>query len=43
MGSVKAFDVAATPVRAINQFLHGNLGGVTNVTIDNPDLSLIHI
>ena len=37
MGGLKAFDVAATPVRAINQFLHGDLGGITQVTIDNPD------
>lgn len=37
MGSVKAFDAAATPVRDINQFLHGDLGGIEKVAINNPD------
>jgi glutamate synthase domain-containing protein 3 len=31
------FDLAATPVRALNQFLHGDLAGVGEVRVDNPD------
>ena len=37
MGSLMAFDAATTPVRDINQFLHGDLSGITRATIDNPD------
>jgi glutamate synthase domain-containing protein 3 len=31
------FDLAATPVRELNQFLHGDLGAVARVVVDNPD------
>jgi methylamine---glutamate N-methyltransferase subunit B len=31
------FDLEATPVRVLNQFLHGDLAGVTAVRVDNPD------
>jgi glutamate synthase domain-containing protein 3 len=32
-----AFDLAQTPVRALNQFLHGDLSGVRSVVVVNPD------
>jgi glutamate synthase domain-containing protein 3 len=31
------FDLAKQPLRELNQFLHGDLSGVTGVTVDNPD------
>lgn len=31
------FDLAVTPLREINRFLHGDLSAVTEVGIDNPD------
>ena len=43
VGSVKsatgavAFDLAKQELRELNQFLHGDLSGVTTVTVDNPD------
>jgi methylamine---glutamate N-methyltransferase subunit B len=35
--SQKVFDLRKGSVRQTNQFLHGDLGGVANVTIENPD------
>ena len=31
------FDLARQPLRELNQFLHGDLGGVRQVRVDNPD------
>jgi glutamate synthase domain-containing protein 3 len=31
------FDLAATPVRELNQFLHGDLAGIRRVQVANPD------
>ncbi len=31
------FDLAQQPVRALNQFLHGDLSNITAVVVDNPD------
>ena len=31
------FDLARQSLRELNQYLHGDLGGVSHVTVDNPD------
>jgi len=36
MASV-TFDLARTPLRELNQFLHGELGTTSHVIVDNPD------
>jgi glutamate synthase domain-containing protein 3 len=33
----KEFDLATQKLRELNQFLHGDLGGVTQVRVNNPD------
>jgi glutamate synthase domain-containing protein 3 len=37
MGDVMQFDLARQSVRELNQYLHGNLAGVREVWIENPD------
>ena len=37
LGAAKVFDLHKTSVRQANQFLHGDLAGVANVNIENPD------
>jgi methylamine---glutamate N-methyltransferase subunit B len=36
-GDEVVFDLGRTPVRAVNQYLHGPLGNVSRVMIENPD------
>lgn len=36
-GNVVTFDLARTPLREVNRFLHGPLDGVQRVVIENPD------
>ena len=36
-GGLVSFDLATTPLREVNQFLHTGLGQTTQVRIDNPD------
>jgi glutamate synthase domain-containing protein 3 len=35
--SARTFDLAATPLREVNAFLHGDLASVQDVTVVNPD------